>query len=143
MNRTIPVLASLLLSTAALSTAAWSAGQRTPAEAQRQYQQDRAACNSGQSYQDRATCLREAGAALQEARRGGLSDEDAAFERNRLARCGYLRGDDRHDCERRMHGEGTVTGTVEDGGIYRELRTIVPAEESSTGSSGIETRPLR
>ena len=29
---------------------------------------------------------------------------------------------------RRMHGEGTVSGSVESGGIYRELRTTVPAQ---------------
>src|SRR2546426_8157808 len=32
-------------------------------------QQERAACVNGQSHQDRATCMREAGAALYEARR--------------------------------------------------------------------------
>ena len=97
-------------------------------EAQARYQQDRAACNSGQSYQDRATCLREAGAALQEARRRSGGDEHSAYEQNRLNRCERLPAADREDCLRRMRGEGSVSGSVEGGGIYRELRRTVPAE---------------
>lgn len=97
-------------------------------EAQARYQQDRAACTSGQSYQDRATCLREAGAALQEAKRGRIGDGQTSYEQNRLIRCDRLPAGDREDCLRRMRGEGTVSGSVEGGGIYRELRTTVPAK---------------
>lgn len=95
--------------------------------AQRQYQSDREACNRGDTGQDRATCLREAGAALSEARRGRLDDGDASFERNRTIRCEPLPTGDREDCIRRMNGEGTISGSVKGGGIYRELRTTVPA----------------
>ena len=97
-------------------------------EAQARYKQDRAACISGQSYQDRATCLREAGAALEAAKRGGPADDQSAYEQNRLLRCDRLPAGEREDCVRRMHGEGTVKGSVEGGGTYRELRTIVPAQ---------------
>ena len=86
------------------------------------YQQDRAFCNSGQSSQDRATCLREAGAAAQEGPRGNLSD---APEGNQFARCDYHKDpNDREYCIRRMKGEGTVSGSVEGGGVLRELRVI-------------------
>ncbi|MGP1675693.1 MAG: hypothetical protein ACTS6J_00875 [Burkholderiales bacterium] len=98
------------------------------AEAQARYQQDRAACIGGQSNQDRATCLREAGAALQAAKRGDLGEGQSAYEQNRLIRCERLPAGDRNDCLRRMRGEGTVSGSVESGGIYRELRTTVPAQ---------------
>ncbi len=98
------------------------------AEAQARYQQDRAACIAGQSHQDRATCLREAGAALQESKRGGEADGENAYEQNRLLRCERLAAGEREDCVRRMHGDGTVSGSVEGGGIYRELRTTVPAQ---------------
>jgi hypothetical protein len=97
-------------------------------EAQARYQQDRAACISGQSNQDRATCLREAGAALQEGKRGRIGDGQSPYEKNQLIRCDRLQGGDRDDCLRRMRGEGTVSGSVESGGIYRELRTTVPAQ---------------
>lgn len=98
------------------------------AEAQARYRQDRAACIAGQSHQDRATCLREAGAALQEAKRGGDGNDQNEYEKNRLLRCERLAAGEREDCVRRMHGEGTVSGSVEGGGIYRELRTTVPAQ---------------
>lgn len=122
-----------------LGLSAWAAGATLVAgmalaaggnlsEAQARYQQDRAACMSGQSYQDRATCLKEAGAALQEARRGRLGDGQTAYERNQTLRCDSLKGGDREDCLRRMRGEGTVSGSVEGGGIYRELRTTIPAQ---------------
>jgi len=97
-------------------------------DAQARYRQDRAACMSGQSNEDRATCLREAGAALEAAKRGQLGDEQGSYEHNRLLRCDRLTGGDREDCIRRMHGEGTVKGSVESGGTYRELRTTVPAQ---------------
>ncbi len=98
------------------------------AEAQARYKQDRAACISGQSHQDRATCLSEAGAALEAAKRGRSGDGQSSYEQNRLVRCERLAAGDRDDCLRRMRGEGTVSGSVESGGIYRELRTTVPAQ---------------
>jgi len=73
--------------------------------------------------------LREAGAARAEAKRGvlGKDDNPAEFERNRLARCDRHTGEDRELCIRRMNGEGTITGSVEGGGILRELHVTVPA----------------
>lgn len=100
-------------------------------DAQRAYQKDRAACLSGQTHQDRDTCLREAGAALAEARRGRLDDGEAQFEQNRLARCEKQPPEDREYCVRRMKGEGTTSGSVEGGGIYRELVVpVVPAQRN-------------
>ena len=97
--------------------------------AQARYERDRAACISGQTNQDRATCLREAGAALQEARKGGATSKaQSQLEQNRLLRCEPLPAADREDCVRRMRGEGTISGSVGSGGIYRELRTSVPAK---------------
>lgn len=128
-QRIIPFLNLSACAAAALLVAGMAAaaggGQ---SEAQARYQQERAACISGQSNQDRATCLREAGAALQEAKRGRLGDTPSAYEQNQVARCDRLAGGDREDCLRRMKGEGTVSGSVEGGGIYRELRTTVPAQ---------------
>lgn len=103
------------------------AADRGKSNAEMIYQRDRAACISGQTSQDRATCLREAGAALQEARRGNLDDGQAQFERNRLLRCEKQPPEDRQDCVRRMRGEGSISGSVEGGGILRELVTpVVP-----------------
>lgn len=54
-----------------LVAGAAATADNSPSDAQLRYRQDRAACISGQSQQDRATCLREAEAALQTAMRGG------------------------------------------------------------------------
>ena len=97
-------------------------------EAQARYKQERARCMSGQSHQDHATCLKEAGAALNEAKRGNLGSGTGQNEQNQLKRCEVLPAEDREDCLRRMRGEGTISGSVEGGGIYRELRTTVPAK---------------
>lgn len=127
MNRT-KIARNLLLSLATCAFAAPAADNRL-ADAQRTYRIDRAACMSGKTGQDRATCLQEAGAALSEARRGRLDDGDAQFERNRLVRCDAQPPGDREDCIRRMNGEGFTSGSVEGGGIYRELSTTVPAAQ--------------
>jgi hypothetical protein len=110
-----------------VATAAAAAGGNL-SDAQARYQQDRAACMKGEPHQDRATCLREAGAALQEAKRGHLSEGDQRqYEQNRLVRCDSQPPEDREDCVRRMRGEGTTSGSVEKGGVYRELVRPVPA----------------
>ncbi len=123
----LAALAGSALLSLACATAVLAAQDGDAAGAQARYRSERAACLEGRTSQDRATCLREAGAALQEARQGHLKDDSAAFYRNSITRCDPLPPDDKQDCIRRMNGEGIVRGSVEEGGIYRETRTIVPA----------------
>ena len=104
------------------STSAVAVEKAGAADAAR-YQRERAVCMSGQSNQDRATCLREAGAAFAQARREGLDDGAAAYGRNSRQRCEGLPQDDRQGCLARMQGQGTTTGAAASGGIYRELVT--------------------
>ena len=66
--------------------------------AQSRYQQERAVCLSGASHQDRATCLKEAGAARAEAQRGGLGDSTEPYTDNQRKRCAQLPGSQRQDC---------------------------------------------
>lgn len=96
----------------------------TPADAKARYQQERANCESGNTTQDKATCLREAGAALHESRRGGLTTS-AQLEANALARCKSLPEADREDCHSRVKNESntTVKGTVQGGGVIKETTT--------------------
>jgi hypothetical protein len=118
----------------ALCAAAWlfgampagAAGPANMSEAQAVYQAERAQCLTGQSHQDRATCLKEAGAAYQEARAGRLGSGDGEFERNRVARCNAQLPENRADCVRKANGEGQASGSVKGGGILRELITTVP-----------------
>lgn len=121
---------SLLVMVAALAAgAAWSAPDSGRASAAARYEVERAMCLRGESTQDRDTCLREAGAAYAQAKRGGLPhEEETRFEANRLQRCEPLPADQRRDCIARMQGQGTVSGSVGGGGIYRELVTIVDGD---------------
>lgn len=122
---------SLAFTACAAATLLLSAGAAVaakPSEAQLRYQEERAICISGSSNQDRATCLKEAGAALQEARRGNLSaGNEGELGDNRMARCKVLPMADREDCAMRMQGQGTSTGSAQQGGILRELTRSVPA----------------
>jgi len=133
MRFVMPVVALFVL-----SVPAFAADKSSNSASSSEYQQERAACMQ-RATEDQKACLREAGAARQAERRGQLAGDDATadqYEKNRLARCAYLPEADRADCVRRMHGEGTVSGSVESGGVYRELRRIVPADESGSTSSG-------
>lgn len=95
------------------------------------YAAERAACMQ-RPEAERGACLREAAAARQAARRGDLSGNGGALEANRAKRCEALPAADRDACVRRAREEGTVSGSVEGGGILREYREIilppVPAE---------------
>ena len=123
---------------------ALAADNTASADAQARYQQERAACLSGQSNQDRATCLREAGAALADARRGGLGDSSPQYVSNASQRCARLPDEERRACEARMQGQGTTSGSAAAGGIYRELVTrggVAPnAVQPAGGAASAPTR---
>jgi hypothetical protein len=118
----------LVAAGAVLGSTSAVAVERTGAADAARYQRERAVCMSGQSNQDRATCLREAGAAFAQARREGLDDGAAAYARNARQRCEALPHDDRLGCLARMQGQGTTSGTAASGGISRELVTheVIP-----------------
>ena len=84
-------------------------------------QQERAACLLGHPDSDQAACLREAGAAFAESRRGALDGTPHDYTANAIAGCDRLPTEDREDCVARVRGQGTVSGSVEGGGLYREF----------------------
>lgn len=92
-------------------------------------QKERSDCVKGNSQQDQATCLREAGAAKQEAQRGNLRDS-GDYQSNANSRCASLPAAQKTDCERRVNGEGSVNGSVGSGGMVKELVTPVPAGQA-------------
>jgi hypothetical protein len=95
------------------------------AAAEARYAREKQRCESGRSNQDMATCMKEAGAALEEARRHALDTGDTAATRraNAVARCLPLPEAERRDCEARMVA-GTTEGSVGSGGVLRELTVI-------------------
>jgi hypothetical protein len=138
IDQMIPVSAPVSAARVAIKQAAWvlfivtsslvmitaSAANEDREEVAR-YQQERATCLNGHSSQDRATCLKEAGAALKEAKAGHLDNRQNAYAENALLRCKALPAEQREFCQRRMHGEGTTSGSVSDGGLSRELTVPV------------------
>jgi len=116
-------LAFIALVGVLFATSALAADSGKLSDANATYQRDRSACLSGKSNEDRATCLREAGAALQAARSGQLNSGADQLQKNRVMRCNALPEQDRPDCIRRMQPGGVVEGSSQSGGILRESVT--------------------
>ena len=126
MRMAVLALAATLLTGPAL--AAKPKPKQKPTDAAMvQYKQDREACLRIEDAEARKTCLQEAGAALKEARAGGLTEEQENFRRNEMERCNAHKGMERDMCLRQLR-EGRVEGSVSEGGIYRRMEIIVPAK---------------
>jgi hypothetical protein len=115
---------ALLAASASLMWTSASAADSTSEIAAR-YQSEAAACHNGTSNQDRATCLREAGAARAEARNGKMNQRGNDYQQNATKRCDALPTGQRDDCMRMHSGEGTSSGSVGGGGIIREIVTPI------------------
>lgn len=117
-------------------------------DAAAQLQQQRAACQQIANDGSREACLREAAAAAAERQKGnGLTQPTEAQQRaNALRRCDRLPEPQRADCMRlRQSPDVQVQGSVQGGGVFRELRIIeygapVPAD-SVPASPGAATSP--
>lgn len=124
MSSLVKAAAAVIGATALLFAAGAGAADLSAAKAQ--YQRERAACMSGSSNQDRATCLKEAGAAWGEAKRGALGTSgDDNLARNRTARCDALPAHEREDCAIRMQ-HGAMSGSAQQGGMLREIERPAP-----------------
>lgn len=135
--RTTPLVLALLGAIAATpAMAAGTAKKPASSSIEQTFRAERDKCLSGRSHQDRATCLREAHAAYAEARAGKLSNpvDEAMLRRNATARCERQPASERAACERLALGEGTQDGSVEGGGVIKELvtRTVEPQPAPTT-----------
>ncbi|MBP6018249.1 MAG: hypothetical protein KA735_02055 [Burkholderiaceae bacterium] len=118
-----PSLLGLALSACLIAPLALAAGSTDDSSnnPEQRYQADVQLCNSGQGYQDKATCMKEAGAALEEARRNRLTTGERLSAENQTKRCEALPGQERDDCMVQMSGQNTTTeGSIEAGGVLRE-----------------------
>ena len=86
-------------------------------------QHDRAVCARIRDQGERDECLSEASTLYAGTQPSHADENPAQLMRNALKRCDALREPDRQDCVLRMQGQGTTTGSVVGGGIYRELVT--------------------
>ena len=126
---------SLLLAAAAAGAAPASADSTS--SAQSRYRAERAVCLDGRSSQSRETCLKEAGAALAEARRAQPGTQvQPDYLANALARCERVPAAERADCERLVRGQGSSSsGSVTEGAIVRQLITKSVAPAASAASA--------
>ena len=123
----------------ALCTLAAAAAPRTPvpsvdrAAVEHRYQAERASCLALPKADARHNCLREAGAARQDALAGKLTMAGMTPEQrrhNRLARCTvHHDASDRKACEAMALGAGNAEGSVAEGAVIRELVVQIPPEE--------------
>jgi hypothetical protein len=109
-----------LLSTTA---AALAADKAAPLSAKARLQHDRVVCARIRDQGVRDECLSEASTLYAGTQPSHPDENPAQLTRNALKRCEALREPDRQDCVLRMQGQGTITGSVAGGGIYRELVT--------------------
>ncbi len=128
LHKTPELLAVAVTVAAVFSTFSVGAISATPSPAEARYQQDRANCLAGKTGESQATCLKEAGAALQAARAHELKSPDAAqAAANERKRCQALPDDERKDCLKRAAGvDTTVSGSVAGGGDIKETVTVIP-----------------
>lgn len=89
------------------------------------YMQERAWCMANTQGDDRVACLRDSGAAQAEKRGGTLDNSGANFDANAMQRCEALAGEDRAACKVRVMGYGSASGSVQGGGIIRQVETVV------------------
>lgn len=120
-------------STTATPTTATPAKAAAANDAEAAYREARARCLSGSSQQDRATCLKEAGAVRAERQSGRVdaSASAATLQANALKRCEAQPPQARGECERLARGEGSQEGSVKGGGVIKEIVTQVPAVAAS------------
>jgi hypothetical protein len=129
-SRTLAALAVAALAGAFASPVALAAdASASPANAH--YVKERADCEAGRTAEDKATCLKEAGAAQVERKRHTL-DNSGTPVANATDRCNVVPAKDKADCLARVLGPlksnqtVTTTGSVAGGGMIKETTTTTP-----------------
>jgi hypothetical protein len=130
--------AALLAMTAATAQVAGSPAGGTGIDASGDYRSEVRSCLDGRTQQDRETCLREARNARSDKQRGQLDAQGAnGLQSNAMQRCEPFKGEERAACEARVMGYGNVSGSVAEGGLLREVETVV----MPPGASEITVEP--
>jgi len=137
----LAITVAAVCSTFSVGAISATAPAQTPAEAS--YQQDRANCLAGKTAESQTTCLKEAAAALQAARKHDLrTPTPAEVAANERRRCEALSGDDKRDCLKRADNiDTTVSGSVAAGGDLKETVTIIPGTPGTPAEIHPETMP--
>ena len=128
--RTLPIVGLCFAAAVSLlaQSAAVAADNAATASAKARLQQDRVVCSRIRDQGERDECLSEASTRFAGTQPSHPDENPAQLTRNALKRCEPLREPDRQDCVLRTQGQGTTTGSVAGGGIYRELVTVEVGE---------------
>lgn len=86
--------------------------------------QERAWCMANTDGVARVDCLKEAGAAQAEKRRGTLDNNSGSFGANAVERCEVFEGTERVACQARVMGYGNASGSVQGGGVIKQIETV-------------------
>jgi hypothetical protein len=136
MKLNLASLAGLIVVGVAASYAAapaHAADAAASAAAKSTYLKERADCEAGRTAEDKATCLKEAGAAQQERKRNQL-DNTGSMRQNAIERCNTVAPKDKADCLARIEGPShtnqttTTSGSVAGGGVIRETTTTTTGQ---------------
>jgi len=125
---------SLLAATAAAAQVAGAAPGTSGIDDSGNFRSEVQACKSGETQQDRSTCLQEARNAQAARKQGALVHPHEDYQANALARCDVFKGEDKAACEARVMGYGSASGSVAGGGVLRQVETVVvpPGQEEVT-----------
>ena len=125
--RLLSQAAQALLATGALVASALAAPAPAAADGRAAAKPSRVVCPYGTTTPASTRCLTKADIKETGSESAGSERDADRFMRNALLRCDRLSGEDRKDCVARIKGHGTESGSVEGGGIYRELVTLEAA----------------
>ena len=100
-----------------------AAGKAGAPDPKVRYQRELALCAAIRLPDDRANCLSEASTRFAGTQPARPDEQADILASNALKRCEPLHDQDRLDCIARMQGQGSTSGSVDSGGIYRELVT--------------------
>jgi hypothetical protein len=118
-----PALGFVMLLALLASSSVLAASKSDSLDPRLIYQRESAACSALRDFDTRANCLSEASTRYAVTRPTPAEEQTDALMRNALRRCEPLPPALRSDCLARMQGQGTTSGSVAGGGIYRELVT--------------------
>ena len=136
MIRNLASLAGLVAVGIVAGLAASPSRGAEAAAAKSTYVKDRADCDAGRTAEDRATCLKEAGAAQVERKRNTL-DTNGSTRQNAIERCNLVAAKDKADCLARIEGPSaanqktTTSGSVAGGGVLRETTTTTTGQPTT------------
>jgi hypothetical protein len=118
--------AALLAMTAATAQVAGSPPGASGIDASGNYRSEVKSCMEGRTQQDRDTCLREARNAQADKQHGKLDSQARGdLKANAMQRCEPFKAEERAACEARVMGYGNQSGSVAEGGVLREVETVV------------------